>query len=59
MLTTSLSSLGVKPGAGIYSITGLSTYLAGTNSVLRFEGENSEQADAATAFDDNGTGTTK
>jgi hypothetical protein len=28
-------------------------------NLLAFEGGNSEQADAATAFDDNGTGTTK
>lgn len=57
-----VATLGVKPGAGVYSITGLSTYQAGTASgplFTRLALGNSEQADAATAFDDNGTGTTK
>jgi hypothetical protein len=60
-LTTSLNTLGVKPGAGLYSITGLSTYQLGTATPAPFTNlnlGNNEQADAATAFDDNGTGTT-
>jgi hypothetical protein len=61
-ITAAASALGIKPGAGIYSITGLSLYFFGTDQkppLLRTEGGNSEQADAATPFDDNGTGTTK
>lgn len=48
-------------GAGLYDITGLSTYYAGTAltpPLTNLKAGNSEQADAATAFDDNGTGTT-
>ena len=55
------SALGIKPGAGIYSVTGLSLYFFGSDMkppLLRAELGNSEQADAATPFDDNGTGTT-
>ena len=61
-ITASASALGIKPGAGIYSITGLSLYFFGTDQkppLLRAEGGNSDQADAATPFDDDGTGTTK
>jgi hypothetical protein len=63
-MTVSASLLGIKSGAGLYSITGLSTYFFGTGHTLvvpgtRLEPGNSEQADAATAFDINGTGTTK
>jgi len=61
VLTTSLSTLGVKPGAGLYSITGLSTYQFGSATpppVTNLNLGNNEQADAATAFDDNGTGKT-
>ena len=60
-ITAAESALGIKPGAGIYSITGLSLYFFGTDQkppLLRAELGNSEQADAATPFDDNGTGTT-
>jgi hypothetical protein len=60
-LTTTLSAFGIKPGAGLYSITGLSTYLTGTTNQppgLRVSTGNSEQADAATPFDVNGTGQT-
>jgi hypothetical protein len=60
-ITADEQALGIKPGAGIYSITGLSLYFFGTAQkppLLRVEGGNSEQADAATAFDDAGTGTT-
>jgi hypothetical protein len=61
-ITVPLSALGIKSGAALLSITGLSTYMFGTANrppLLRVEGGNSEQADAATAFDDNGTGTTR
>jgi hypothetical protein len=60
-LSTDLSVLGVKAGAGLYSITGLSLYYIGSSQ--SFPGTNlkfgdSEHADAAPAFDDEGTGTT-
>jgi hypothetical protein len=58
-LTTSLTSFGIKPGAGLYSMTGLSTYLTGTTNqppFLRVSSGNSEQADAVAPFDINGTG---
>ena len=61
-MTVSGQALGMKPGAGMYSITGLSVFEAGTAQtpvVLRVELANSEQSDAATPFDDNGTGSTK
>ncbi|HEY9288448.1 MAG TPA: sialidase family protein [Candidatus Dormibacteraeota bacterium] len=60
ILTTSLSTLGIKAGAGLYSITGLSVYLLGGPNVpfSNLNLANNEFADAATAFDDNGTGTT-
>lgn len=51
----------IKPGAGLYDITGLSTYYTGqalTPPLVNLKDGNSEQADAATAFNDNGTGTT-
>src|SRR5437764_5107948 len=61
-LTTSASALGIKPGAGMYSITGLSTFFGGrdqqTPVLLRLEEGNSEQSDAAAPFDVTGTGTT-
>jgi hypothetical protein len=62
ILTTSLTSLGIKSGAGLYSITGLSTYQFGTATPVPFTNldlASNEQADAATAFVDTGTGTTK
>ena len=47
----------------MYSITGLSTFFGGSDQqtpvLLRLEEGNSEQSDAATPFDINGTGTTK
>lgn len=61
-LTVKGSELGIKPGAGLYSITGLSTYFSGSaerDPATRVENGNSEQGDAATAFDISGTGTTK
>jgi len=60
-MTVNATSLGIKPGAGLYSITGLSVFMAGNTTppvVLRVEPGSSEQADAATPFDDNGTGST-
>jgi hypothetical protein len=60
-LTTTLDTLGIKQGAGLYSITGLSTYLTGTTDrfpFTRVTAGNSEQADANFAFNINGTGTT-
>jgi hypothetical protein len=61
-LTTSASALGIKPGAGLYSITGLSTFYGGqdqqTPVLFRLAKGNSEQSDAAAPFDINGTGTT-
>jgi hypothetical protein len=56
-MTVSASALGIKSGAGLYSITALSTHFLGTG-VFPFLG-NSEHADAAVSFDDLGTGTTK
>jgi len=62
-LTTSASGLGIKPGAGLYSVTGLSTFFGGkdqtTPVAFRLEEGNSEQSDAAAPFDVNGTGTTR
>jgi hypothetical protein len=61
-LTTSASTLGIKPGAGMYSITALSTFFGGkadqTPVLFRLAEGNSEQSDAAAPFDVNGTGTT-
>ena len=60
-LSTSASSLGIKSGAGMYSITGLSTFYGGTLQtppLFRIALGNSEQSDAAAPFDVNGTGTT-
>jgi hypothetical protein len=60
-MTVDVSTLGIKPGAGLYSITGLATYQAGTAMspmFTRLALGDSEQADAATPFDDNGTGQT-
>jgi hypothetical protein len=60
-MTISASALGIKSGAGLYSITGLSLYFNGNTNVApgtRVEAGNSEQADATAAFDITGTGTT-
>ncbi len=57
-LTVSMSSLGLDSGSGLFSITGLSAFLFGTITrppLLRIEGGDSEQADAAPPFDDTGT----
>jgi hypothetical protein len=62
-LTTNASTLGIKAGAGMYSITGLSTFFGGSDQTtpvaFRLEEGNSEQSDATAPFDVNGTGTTK
>jgi hypothetical protein len=61
-LSVSLSSLGIKAGAGLYSITGLSAYLFGKDTPVpttRRTLQHSEQADVTPALDYNGTGTTK
>jgi hypothetical protein len=62
-LTTNASTLGIKPGAGMYSITGLSTFFGGSDQTtpvaFRLETGNSEQSDATAPFDVNGTGTTQ
>src|SRR5437868_9435777 len=59
---TTASALGIKNGAGMYSITGLSTFFGGSDQqtpvLLRLEEGNSEQSDATAPFDINGTGTT-
>src|SRR3954453_22338070 len=61
VLTTNASTLGMKSGAGMYSITGLSTYFGGSDQktpvAFRLEPGNSEPSDAAAPFDVNGTGT--
>ena len=60
-LTTSLATFGIKSGAGLYSMTGLSTYFTGTTNqppFLRVTTGNSELADAVTPFDLQGTGQT-
>ena len=53
--------LGIKPGAGLYSITGLTAYFFGSAqqapALARLEGGNSEQADAAAALEYSGSGT--
>lgn len=61
-MTVSLSSLGIKPGSGLYSITGFSVYYFGTEEpppALRVPLGFSDQADVTAALDDNGTGTTR
>jgi hypothetical protein len=57
--TVDLAALGVKSGDGLYSITPLSVYIGGrARPSLAITASNSEQADAGTAFDVAGTGTT-
>ena len=59
-MTVSLSSLGIKPGAGLYSITGGSFYFFATEEpppAVRVPLGFSNQADVTAALDDNGTGT--
>jgi hypothetical protein len=57
-MTVSLAPLGITPGNGLYSLTGLSTYILTSGSpLLLFEGGNSEQADATAAIHYSGSGT--
>jgi hypothetical protein len=61
-MTVSLSSLGIKSGSGLYSITGGSFYFFGGEDPVpetRVPMGFSNQADVTAALDDNGTGTTK
>ncbi len=60
-LTASLSGLGIKSGAGLYSLTGESLYITGRANAVPFtnveEGYTS-LGDATPAIDYTGTGTT-
>jgi hypothetical protein len=61
-MTVSLSSLGIKPGTGLYSITGGAFYYFGTEEpapATRVPLGFSNQADVTAALDDTGSGTTK
>jgi hypothetical protein len=61
-ITASLSGLGIKSGAGLYSITGGSFYFFGSEDPVpatRVPMGFSNQADVTAPLDDNGTGTTK
>jgi len=60
-ITASLSGLGIKSGAGLYSVTGLTAYLSGLDTrvpLTRDVAGYSSLADSATAYDDTGTGQT-
>src|SRR5436190_569147 len=62
VMTVSLSSLGIKQGSGLYSITGGSFYYFATQEPVpatRVPLGFSNQADVTAALDDNGTGTTR
>ena len=61
-MTASLTGLGIKSGAGMYSITPLSVYWIGNQNRppgLRVPLGDTEEADVGAPYDDNGTGTTK
>jgi hypothetical protein len=62
VMSAPLSGLGIKPGAGLYSISGMSIYVFGAETTFvpgtRVPLGNTNEADMATPFDDNGTGTT-
>jgi hypothetical protein len=61
-MTASLSGLGIKSGAGLYSITGGSFYFFGGEEpfpATRVPMGFSNQADVTAPLDDTGTGTTK
>ena len=61
-MTVSLSGLGIKSGAGLYSITGGSFYFFGSEDPIpatRVPMGFSNQADVTAPLDDTGTGTTK
>jgi len=58
-MTASLSVLGIKSGSGLYSVTGLSTYITGGKTRLpqtRFVDGYTSLADSTAAIDYNGTG---
>jgi hypothetical protein len=60
VMTASLSGLGIKSGSILSSLSGLSVYFFGSEQQppgLRIPLGNSNLADAATPFDENGTGT--
>jgi hypothetical protein len=60
-ITASLSGLGIKSGAGLYSVTGLAAYLFGSTTAIpptRATLGVSNQADVTAALDQNGTGAT-
>jgi len=62
VMTVSLSSLGIKSGSGLYSITGGAFYYFATQEpapATRVPLGFSNQADVTAALDDTGTGTTK
>ena len=63
MLTAPEAGLGMKPGQGMYSISGFSVYVFGAETTFvpgtRVPLGNTNLGDIATPFDDNGTGTTK
>jgi hypothetical protein len=62
VLTAPLGGLGIKAGAGLYSISGFSTYVFGAETTFvpgtRVPLGNTNLASIDTPFDDNGTGTT-
>jgi hypothetical protein len=60
VVSAKASALGIKPGDGLYSITGLANYFFGTEKkppLLRVEGGFSEQGDATVAHHYTGSGT--
>jgi BNR/Asp-box repeat len=62
VMTVPLSSLGIKSGSGLYSITGGAFYYFATQEPVpatRVPLGFSNQADVTAALDDNGTGTTR
>jgi hypothetical protein len=59
-MTADFGAIGVKSGAGLYSITGLSVYFYGSElepPLFRVPLGLSNQADATAPFDQEGTGT--
>jgi hypothetical protein len=61
-MSTPLSTLGIKDGASLLSITGFSAYMFGSEQfapLTRLSLGFSNFADVTAALDDNGTGTTK
>jgi hypothetical protein len=61
-MSTAMSTLGIKSGASLLSITGFSAYMFGSEQFAPLTRLNlgfSQLADLTAALDDNGTGTTK